>query len=354
MLSLAVRLVGAGAAGRGRWLWVVGLAFACPLLVLGVLISSLGGLAGQGSLGGAPGVAGFGPSAFALKDIPPAYLRIYQQAGADHGIDWTYLAAIGSIETNHGRSRAPGVRSGVNSYGCCAGPMQFMITGPNGGTWGAYGKGSVYDPRNAIPAAAKYLKASGAPDDMDKAIFAYNHAGWYVDKVKALAERYRGQAISEAGKLSGSDVSQALPAGGRWLAKVPGTRAVCDRRIVADVELLLKRGKMTAGDCFAMTGHARAGEHPLGLGIDMSASNGDWALVGQLARELGWRASCGATGCAGQLPSPWKFIGWNGYPGHGDPSHAGTNAHLHVSWQHTPSLPGHPAARVQTLLPRGG
>ena len=157
-----------------------------------------------------------------------------------YGVGWEYLAAIGKIESDHGRGSAAGIRSGVNFAGCCAGPMQFLITGAGGGTWGAYGvdgdddgRRDVYDPDDAIPAAANYLKASGAPDDWDRAIFAYNHAAWYVADVKALAERYRGAPIGSGGAPLGPGSTQTLPLGQSWLAAVPGTRAVCDRRIVA-------------------------------------------------------------------------------------------------------------------------
>jgi hypothetical protein len=65
------------------------------------------------------------PSRDAKQAIPGRYLRLYQEAAGASGVPWTVLAAIGSIETDHGRSRAPGVRSGLNRHGCCAGPMQF-------------------------------------------------------------------------------------------------------------------------------------------------------------------------------------------------------------------------------------
>jgi len=74
-----------------------------------------------------PLTAGHQPSALARAEIPPAYLRLYTEAGARYGIDPWILAAIGWIETQHGRSTAPGVRYGVNAYGCCAGPMQFNV-----------------------------------------------------------------------------------------------------------------------------------------------------------------------------------------------------------------------------------
>ena len=110
---------------------------------------------------------------------------------------------------------------------------------------------------------------------------------------------------------------------------------------------------MALGDCYSAGGpHKALGEHPIGLATDLvPGRGGSWELLAKAARDFGWRESCGSTGCAGQLPAPFRFIGWNGYPGHGDPAHVGAKAHLHFSWQHTPTLPGTPAARVQTLLP---
>jgi membrane-bound lytic murein transglycosylase B len=98
-------------------------------------------------------------------------------AGARYGIDPWILAGIGAVETDHGRSSAPGVRSGVNSFGCCAGPMQFSIRGKPS-TWDRYGRDGNHnghtpsEPADAIPAAARYLRASGAPADYHAALFA--------------------------------------------------------------------------------------------------------------------------------------------------------------------------------------
>jgi hypothetical protein len=334
-----------------RWLlWLLAL-----LLTLPVLLAAL--FAGMSGMQSSSPVGSFAPSALALRDIPSDYLRVYQAAGADVG--WEYLAAIGKVETDHGRSTAPGVRSGVNTFGCCAGPMQFSVVG-HPSTWDSYGvdgnhdgKTSPFDPRDAVPAAAAYLEASGAPADWDAALFSYNHAVWYVAEVKQWAERYRGDPIGLGGLPAGSGISQALL--GRWLAPVGGTAAICDSRIVPDVLALVRRYRLAAGDCFSLTGHAHDGEHPLGLAVDVvPGPGGSWDLVAQAARDLGWRPACAATGCAGLLPAPFRFIGYNGYPGHGDPAHAGGNAHLHLSWQHTPAAPGTPAARVQTLLPPPG
>jgi len=59
-----------------------------------------------------------------------------------------------------------------------------------GNAWARYGHGSVYDPANAIPAAARYLIDHGARRDLDRALFAYNPSRSYVAKVKQLARRY--------------------------------------------------------------------------------------------------------------------------------------------------------------------
>lgn len=180
------------------------------------LISMMAGKPQQASAS----VSVYGVSDFALRDIPPRYLGLYQKAAQETGVDWAVLAGIGWKETNHGRLNAPGVTSGANAFGCCGGPMQFYFTQglhPSGRgpqieawgrvrvgkdspeTWGGYGVDGdgdgfkdVWDEDDAIPAAAAYLKASGAPGDYQKAIFAYNRAQWYVDAVLERAERYRG------------------------------------------------------------------------------------------------------------------------------------------------------------------
>jgi transglycosylase-like protein with SLT domain len=165
------------------------------------------------------------PGAAAKNGIPSNYLELYQAAGQQLGVPWTLLAGIGSIETDHGRSSAAGVRSGVNFAGCCAGPMQFSIIGAAGGTWGAYGvdgdhdgRKDVYDPRDAIPGAANYLKASGAPGDLHRAIFAYNHSEAYVQQVLAKMREYASSTPAIASPIgppdrAAQDASDAAPSG---------------------------------------------------------------------------------------------------------------------------------------------
>jgi hypothetical protein len=143
-------------------------------------------------------IGGGPPSAQAQRDIPPAYLPLYQ-AGADAcpGLPWSVLAAIGKVESDHGRSTAPGVASGANFAGA-AGPMQIGIGGKAGNSFATYavdadgGGADVYSPADAVFTAANYLCRNGAAQgrDVAGAVFAYNHADWYVTKVLAIASGY--------------------------------------------------------------------------------------------------------------------------------------------------------------------
>jgi NlpC/P60 family len=143
-------------------------------------------------------IGGGAPSPDARRDIPPPLLPVYQSA-ADScpGLPWSVLAAIGKVETDHGRSTAPGVTSGANFAGA-AGPMQIGVGGKAGNTFAGYavdadgGGASVYSPVDAIFTAANYLCQNGAARgaDVAGAIFAYNHADWYVTKVLAIASTY--------------------------------------------------------------------------------------------------------------------------------------------------------------------
>jgi len=174
-------------------------ALACAVLVAGclfalMLVAALAG-AGAAPAGGADGR--FGVSARGRADIPPRYLALYQSAAARYQLDWAILAGIGKVECDHGRDPDPScTREGaVNSAGA-GGPMQFLAA-----TFSQYGvkaEGSGppdrWNPADAIYSAAHYLRASGAPGDYHKAIFAYNHAGWYVAEVEHWAALYRGLA----------------------------------------------------------------------------------------------------------------------------------------------------------------
>ena len=130
--------------------------------------------------------------------VPPFLLPIYQAAGIEYGMRWEVLAAINEIETDYGRNL------NVSSAGA-VGWMQFIPS-----TWRMYGtdanedgRKDPYNPVDAIFAAARYLSAAGYEDDVRRAIFAYNHADWYVDSVLLRARLIAGVPADLVGSLTG-------------------------------------------------------------------------------------------------------------------------------------------------------
>lgn len=178
---------------RRTLLWLLWLLVA-GLLTIVLLIASLGGLAGSQSDNGTT------PSPTALADIPPAFLAAYEAAARKYGLDWAILAGIGKVECDHGRFSDPSCSVvGAENSAHAGGPMQFLP-----GTWAQYGvdaeghdvgDAARWNPEDAIYSAANYLRASGAPQDYDQAIFAYNHASWYVAEVNDWAAKYRAAGI---------------------------------------------------------------------------------------------------------------------------------------------------------------
>jgi hypothetical protein len=150
-------------------------------------------------------IAALGPAPIGVPNffidkfrIPVFLLPIYQAAGIEYGVRWEVLAAINEIETDYGRNL------NVSSAGAL-GWMQFMPA-----TWEAYGvdanrdgRKDPFNPVDAIFAAARYLKAAGADEDLRKAIFAYNHADWYVESVLMRARLIGGLPTDLVGSLSG-------------------------------------------------------------------------------------------------------------------------------------------------------
>jgi len=207
-----------------RRVFVLGLALAILLPLLAVLLALAAarsqaqcGLVGPGS---APGV-------------PANLLAIFEQAAASHHLGpsgWAYLAAINQIETSFGHDLS------VSTAGAI-GWMQIMPA-----TWSQYQVSAdpanpgappdPDDPWDAIFTAARYLQASGAPGNWPTALYAYNHAGWYVAQTRQLAQHYAqtaGSAISAvigvpqpgcvtAGPTTPGPAARVLPDG---LAAIP-------------------------------------------------------------------------------------------------------------------------------------
>jgi hypothetical protein len=148
-----------------------------------------------------PSFAGGPVSAEGVRDIPADYLRLYQASARHYGLDWAILAAIGKVECDHGRDPDPSCTAeGATNYAGAGGPAQFLAA-----TWEQYGvdahgggRPDRWNPADAIFAMGNYLKASGAPQDYARAIFAYNRATWYVSEVESWASRYRGTSAPVA------------------------------------------------------------------------------------------------------------------------------------------------------------
>jgi uncharacterized protein YycO len=182
---------------------------ALPLLIGGV---------GQAIVKGLFGNSSTQPSNEALSDIPGEYLALYQAAApVCPGLDWSILAAIGKIESDHGRSPLVGVANGTENYAGARGPMQFLQStfdsvvarhpiAPGGQT-----PPSPWNKHDAIYAAAHYLCDSGAQKDIRRAIWAYNHADWYVDDVLAQAKKY-GDAMTGTGDCNNIQAPNAVAA----------------------------------------------------------------------------------------------------------------------------------------------
>jgi hypothetical protein len=121
---------------------------------------------------------------------PANWIELFKASAAQYcpGLPWTVLAAIGQIESGDGANDGP-------SSAGAEGPMQFLPS--TWAEWGIDGFGpagppDIMNPLDAVPSAARLLCASGGGNSgtLRGAIFAYNHADWYVDEVLALASEY--------------------------------------------------------------------------------------------------------------------------------------------------------------------
>lgn len=323
-----------------------------PLAGLLILIAFVIGIAaaagGSGSCGGGGG-EGEAVAGTLSGGVPKELAPIYQAAAAKYGLGPkgpAMLASINFNETSFGTNMNNTSGSGAEGW------MMFMPE-----TWATYGvdangdgKKDPYDPEDAIFAAARYLRASGAPGDWHEAIFAYNHAEWYVERIIGDFRRfYTGaqEPLASVAETCGSGVGgsamlhhaerlfapkafKPLPAR-LWVGA--GSPESVDARIWPDAVWLLETYdlRVTAA---REGGHNTHGD---GTAMDMVPASGKgWdGTARRAAEDLGWVESCGASGVAPACPlvPAIEFIGYNGYPSHGGPSHAGENAHLHVSWQ---------------------
>ncbi|HKZ14353.1 MAG TPA: lytic murein transglycosylase [Solirubrobacterales bacterium] len=218
-------------------------------------------------------ISSLSASTCAATAVPPVLIPIYQRASAQYGLGSqgpAILAGINAVETGFGTNLGP-------SSAGAEGWMQFMPS-----TWATYGVDAngdgVADPNNpedAIFAAARYLSAAGMPADTYGAIYAYNHADWYVSEVLADAGCYATEVgdatFTQAGLTPQIEVLRCDPAA-EWKQQIPAEYLEAFEAAAARYELG-KRGvwalaaiaRLESNFGRGMTKKELEGSGPLGL-----------------------------------------------------------------------------------------
>ena len=210
--------------------------------------------------------------------------------------------------------------------------MQFNTRDGPPSTWDRYGidgnhdgTKDIYDPADAIPSAANYLREllRRADGNLSQAILGYNHSQAYVNDVLARARRYAGETIDElattdaavgcsgggldvpvgpanlqqAERLTAPRAFRALPT---WAMAAGRAPQLVDARIHGNVVWILRRYHLR------VTAARESGHHTHGDGtaVDLIPADGTtqpvWdASAGRLAQDLGW-----TPGCARSAPAP--------------------------------------------------
>ncbi|MGH9185404.1 MAG: lytic transglycosylase domain-containing protein [Acidimicrobiales bacterium] len=226
-----------------------------------------------------------GPSAYAVADIPAEYLALYQRGAATcPGLSWTILAAIGSVESGHGRNNGP-------SSAGALGPMQFLPS-----TWAGYGvdgdadgTADIMNPADAIPGAAKYLCRNGAgnPATLRNALWNYNHSQAYIELVLRRAEAYGSITLvavsaDAAALLANPNVTMTTAARGDVAA------GIIDARVIAILSSLASRHTLTVavlrtGHSPFIAGTTTYSNHYFGRGVDITRVDGESVSPGSAA-----------------------------------------------------------------------
>ena len=274
-------------------------------------------------VGGLVGARSSEPSPAAVADIPAEFLAGYQRAGERYGIDWAVLAAIGKVECDHGRNPSPGCNPpGTVNVAGATGPMQFLgstwradtppmavpaVGSPTSSTSAGYaadgdgdGFADVWNPADAIAGAARLLRANGAPTDYSRAIFAYNHADWYVREVLALAESYRVASSTEPAMLDPALALRAVLQKPRIqltsIQQADLASGAIDPRVVAVLAWIGQAHTIIVtairSDHSYLTVNGTVSNHSYGRAVDIGAVDGEVCIgsrigaCGRLAIEL--------------------------------------------------------------------
>lgn len=265
-------------------------AAALAFMLLTALALLSGASLGAGSVQPAE-VPGGAVSTLATAEIPPLYLRLYQLAARRYGLSWAILAGIGKVECDHGRDPDPSCtqEGAVNSAGA-GGPMQFIAS-----TWARFGVSAEgngppdrWNARDAIYGAANFLRASGAPESYSRALFAYNHASWYVAEVESWARKYSAAAFAQAatagaGRPEGADTAlvgesptPVLFVSGRQAELAPGDGhlALVPAGVPATVQAMVVAGNELQDLPYGPDGHP----DPLGASQEDCSSTVNYVL----------------------------------------------------------------------------
>ena len=223
--------------------------------------------------------------------IPSSYLSLYKAWGAETGVPWSLLAAVGSVESGHGSDPLAMVPHDKGVLG----PMQFQA-GSNklarrqdgsgdqgfGGTWGIWRKASGHppyrmdDPDDEIAAAAAKLRYDAGPAlDWTKALYHYNALGAYVNLVLKREQHYRlGTCVPDppsaattpdtstttapATTVPSSSVAQLLDSSSVDLTAAAAgdlRRGIVDSRLVALLQWIAQRHSIAISEF--RTGHPK-------------------------------------------------------------------------------------------------
>ncbi len=197
-------------------------------VLIGIPVAALLALIGGAvcialAFGGTQGCGGGNESTGTLKGVPAKLVPIFQRAAVKYRLGPkgpAMLASINFNETSFGTNMNNTTGSGAEGW------MMFLPE-----TWATYGVDAngdgvkdPFNPDDAIFAAARYLRASGAPGNWHDAVFAYNHAEWYVERVFGDAQRFQG------------DGSELVSSGGEECSAAPSGPAV--ERMIAEADRL--------------------------------------------------------------------------------------------------------------------
>jgi murein DD-endopeptidase MepM/ murein hydrolase activator NlpD len=279
------------------------------------------------------------PAVFEAQFLPGRELAyaelqsLWQRAGAAYGIPWQVLAAINKIESNFGRNMGPSSADAV-------GWMQFIPD--TWMRWGMDGSGDgIADPWNAedaVFAAARYLAAAGGRADVPRAIFAYNHAQWYVDDVLQLAALFGGGDAGSADvvftldrlAIALEEAQAQVAALGEQLEAAEAVEAAAavkaedTARVTDDLSLLVSDRAIAARDAYAAEQELLAAQAEVQrLGAELDAAH--TAL--ETAQSGAYSASF-APAAAGVLRMPTRADGYV-FPVAGGPGSVSVGHHHH-------------------------